>query len=347
VKVGPREVERFLRAPNDGIRAVLVYGPDEGLVRERAAALVRAVAETPDDPFRVAIIAGAKITADPAALPDEAAALSLTGGRRVVRVRDAGNDHAEAFAALLDNPACVALVVAEAGDLPARSALRKAFESAAAGAALACYRDDAKRLPALIEEALGAHGLRASPEAARYLAYNLGGDRQVSRRELEKLALYVGPDGGPVELEDARACVGDSAALSLEDVAFAVAGGNGPGLERALVRGFDEGANPVQALRAVGRHVLRLHLANALMGAGMPFESAARRLRPAPFWKVKARFEAQARGWSGRSLSWALGRLLDAELACKRTGAPAHALCARALSEIAYRAPRSARERGH
>ena len=62
----------------------------------------------------------------------------------------------------------------------------------------------------------------ASPEALAYLAANLGGDRQLTRRELEKLVLYKGDAGGRVELADALACVGDSADLTLDDLAYAV-----------------------------------------------------------------------------------------------------------------------------
>ncbi|MDP7343796.1 MAG: acetamidase/formamidase family protein, partial [Alphaproteobacteria bacterium] len=46
----------------------------------------------------------------------------------------------------------------------------------------------------------------AEPAAMAYLVANLGGDRGLSRRELEKLALYVGQPG-PVTLAQAEACV--------------------------------------------------------------------------------------------------------------------------------------------
>ncbi|MFQ6019118.1 MAG: hypothetical protein ACE5KF_13110 [Kiloniellaceae bacterium] len=53
MKVAPHEAERFAQAPDPAVRAVLVYGPDGGLVRERAAALIRSVVDEPTDPFRV------------------------------------------------------------------------------------------------------------------------------------------------------------------------------------------------------------------------------------------------------------------------------------------------------
>ncbi|MFQ6018520.1 MAG: DNA polymerase III subunit delta, partial [Kiloniellaceae bacterium] len=243
------------------------------------------------------------------------------------------------FRSFLADPPGDALIVVEAGDLPARSALRKVFESAGRGAALACYRDDERSLPKLIDATLRAQGLRATPEARAFLAANLGGDRQVTRRELEKLALYKGPGGGDIELEDAQACVGDSAALSLEDLAFAVAGGELAELARALDRSFQEGAHPVAALRAVARHLQRLHLVAGLVRQGTPVGQAVKGLRPPVFWKRAARFKSQASAWPPAALGRALERLLAAETACKQTGAPADSLCGRALLEIASRAP--------
>ena len=82
MKVSANEADRFARAPRAKIRAVLVYGPDAGLVRERAGILKRSVVEDPSDPFRVTELTGRQLSDDPARLADESAALALTGGRR-------------------------------------------------------------------------------------------------------------------------------------------------------------------------------------------------------------------------------------------------------------------------
>jgi DNA polymerase-3 subunit delta len=365
MKIAPRNAEAFARSPDPALRAILVYGPDAGLVRERVEALVEAVAEDPADPFRVSELGAREIVEDPARLGDEAAALSLSGGRRAVRLRQAGDDLAPHFKDFFATGRGEALVVVEAGDLPARSALRKIFEGAGAGAALACYRDDARSLPALIRETLGGFGLEATPDALAYLSANLGGDRQLSRRELEKLALYMdahdgggqvgggqdkgaqntGAAGARVELRDAEACVGDSAALSLEDLAFAVAGGEPAGAERALQRSLQEGGHPVGALGAVARHFQRLHLVRGRTARGETLEGSVKGLRPPVFWKRAESFKAQATAWPPAALARALERLLEAEAACKQSGAVPETICARTLLKIAVNAPRRRQRR--
>ena len=98
---------------------MLLYGPDEGLVRERADILARTVCADLSDPFRVADLSAAALAADPARLADEAAQLSLIGGRRVVRVHGAGDRLTGLFAGFLDDRPATRLIVVEAGDLPA------------------------------------------------------------------------------------------------------------------------------------------------------------------------------------------------------------------------------------
>lgn len=354
MKITPRDADAFVKTPDPAACAILVYGPDSGLVRERVETLVKGAAEELADPFRVADITAKELLDDPARLADEAASLSLTGGRRAVRLRQADDSLAPLLKGFLaargasapgDAPGD-ALIVVEAGDLPARSALRKAFESAKAGAALACYRDDERSLGTVIRETLRELGHEATPDALAYLSAHLGGDRQLSRRELEKLALYKGGEPGPIELADAQACVGDSAALSADDLAFAVGGGAAAEAERALARSLQEGVQPVAALRAVSRHFQRLHLVVGLVESGLALDQASKRLRPPLFWKVAPAFRAQAAAWSPAALARALGRLLDAEADCKRSGAPESTICARALLEIAVNAPSRRRRTG-
>ncbi len=339
MKITGGRVEDFLRAPPRELRAVLVYGPDLGLVRERARALIEAVAGDEGDPFRVSELAAGELEWNPARLEDEAAQLSLTGGRRAVSVRGAGEAQAPPLKAFLERPVAAALVIVEAGELGPRSGLRRLFEPCRDAAALPCYRDEGRALEELIAATLGKAGLGIEAGARDYLAQHLGADRLVTRGELEKLALYMAADGGSesgiVTLDDAMACVGDSAALGLEDVAFAAAQGEGARLERALAKSFAEGSGPVPALRATARHLMRLHLASGLRDGGVSLDEAVDGLRPKVFYKRVAAFKAQLRLWSTVRLASALDMLTQAERDCKSTGTPAQAVCGHALMRLA------------
>jgi DNA polymerase III subunit delta len=343
MKLASQRVAAFIQSPDPGTRAALIYGPDGGLVRERAERLAAAICPDLADPFRVAELDGGTLSDDPARLHDEAASMSLTGGRRLVRVRGAQDELGGIFERFFKAPPPGdAFLLVEAGDLGPRSSLRRSFEAATAGVAIACYLDGPREIGELTREVLGARNIKIKPEALQFLAAHLGGDHQVSRREIEKLALYVG-DGGTVGEPEAIAAIGDSAELTIDDVVFAAADGDSSQLERALNRAFGEGAQPVTLLRAELRHFQRLHLAGSRLAAGGG-EDEAVRLRPPLFFKLVDRFKRQLRLWPPARAQAVLVALHEAEAQTKTTGLPAETICRAALARIA-RSARAARAR--
>jgi DNA polymerase-3 subunit delta len=326
--------DAFVRKPGPDVAAALVFGPDRGLVRERMAAIGRAVAGDTADPFRTVELSAAALKSDPARLFDEAASLAFGGGRRLVIVREAGDGAAELFARFLAEARLDgAFVIVEGGDLPKRSALRVAFQSARKAAAIACYPDDERGSRALIGGILREHGMAADAEALDVLVARLGPDRDLVRGELAKLVLYC--DGKNVSADDVLAVVGDGAEASLEAVAFAACDGDYALFDRAWGRALADGSAPIAALRAALRHVGRLHLARAHRTEGLDAKQAMERLRPPVFYKLADRFRRQLAAWDDARVAAALDQLIEAEIACKATGAPDEMLAYRALANVA------------
>ena len=336
-KLAAGRIDAFLKAPDRAMRAALIYGPDGGRVRERAEMLARAICDDPKDAFRVAELAPAPLSNDPDLLTAEVGQMTMFGGWRLIRIREAGDSLGVLFQRFFKAKVPGdGFVLVEAGDLASRSSLRRAFETASDAVAIACYADTARDLQALVKEVMDSHRIRIDEDASAYLTDHLGGDRGLSRGELEKLALYAG-DGGMVTLDDAALSVGDSAAMEMDDALLAATDGDPAMLERALDRLYAEGENPVTVLRAAQRHVTRLHQVALRIDEGMSEEEALRSLRPAPFFKVADRLRAQLRYWPARRARAALSLLLDAEINVKRTGPPPEAICRDALLRIARR----------
>lgn len=335
--VGPHQ-DSFISQPNPTIACVLLYGPDRGLVSERALTLSKTAVDTPDDPFRVVEITGADLKNDPARLVDEAQALALGGGRRLIRLRDASDATTKTIAAYLETAAVEdALIIVDGGELGPRSSLRKLFENAKNGASIACYNDDARSLPMVINKVLSTHGLKPSRDAMAYLISNLGSDRFVTKGELEKLALYIGAPG-PVELDDAMAVIGDNAATAMDDITLAAGYGDQAKLDKALIRALEDGIHPVHILRAVARHFLRLHQVAGMIAAGKNPDIAMKSLKPPVIFMQVDSFKTQLKRWRPARLSDALDLLVLAEMDCKTTGTPIVSVCGRALMRIAQAA---------
>ncbi|MFV3076674.1 DNA polymerase III subunit delta [Niveispirillum fermenti] len=341
MKVQPRNAEAFAKRPPPATRLVLLYGPDLGLVRERGKAAAQSACEDLSDPFRVTEMKADQVTGDPARLGDEVSAIALTGGRRVVRIRDADDKLAPTITALLKNfPAGDTLLVVEAGELDARSKLRKAVEDAGDhAAAIACYVEGEQELAGTIGRMLSDHGLQIDPDARDWLAGNLVGDRAMARGEIDKLALYM-LGQRQVTMADVRAIIGDSAALDLDEPAQAAAGGDMAEVDRALQRLFADGTATVALLRAGQRYFQRLHMAVAHVAKGQTPQAAVKALRPPVFFKLEPVLTAQIRLWTLPKLHQALDRLVEAEAECKRTHMPDETICARAFFQLAQLARR-------
>jgi DNA polymerase-3 subunit delta len=346
VKIEPRQVEAFLKKPYPGIRAVVVYGNDDGLVAERAMVLARTVCEDLKDPFRVVDIAGDALKGDPARLADEFGAMSLMGGRRVIRVRPAGEESTAALENLVEAAAGDALIVLESGNLTPRSALRALAESEACLAALPCYMDNEAALEGLVESTARARGLGVDTDALDWMVGRLGGDRGQSRSELDKLLLYKEGDGTKtISLGDALAVMGDTAAIGIDEAVTATFDGEPAALDRALDRMFAEGGNPVQLVRALQRHADQLHLVAGHAANGGSLESALFKARGLPRGgPLRQRFERHLRLWPLQRLSDALQAILKAEQDCKSTGYPDEAIARRLCLGLASSA-RAARQR--
>ena len=331
VKIEARQVETFLKKPDPKFRAVVIYGNDDGLVAERAVALAKSVCEDLKDPFRVVDIAGEVLKQDPARLADEFGALSMMGGRRVIRVRPAGEESVAALENLVEATAGDALIIVEAGNLTPRSGLRTLAETEASLAALPCYMDNEAALEGLVENAARAQGLSVDPEALEWIVERLGGDRGQTRGEIDKLLLYKGTDAGKtITLEDATAVLGDTASIGIDDVIAATFDGEPVALDRALDRVFAEGGNPVQLVRSLQRHADQLHLVSGHAAKSGNLEAAMFKARGLPRGgPVRQRFERHLRTWPLPRLSTALTAILDAEIECTRTGLPDEAIARR------------------
>lgn len=345
-----RAVKSFLAARDKNIAAILVYGPDAGLARERALMLAAQVVPDLKDPFNALELSDADIKDEPGRLADEIAALSFMGGERAIRLRTSGEAAAKAAETLLSgldsgHVKPNGVVIIEAGDLSPRSGLRKAFEKAKRGAALACYADGPADVRAMAQEAAAAEDLRFDADALDLLVAILGEDHGISRAEIDKLILYKGPGAlraGPatITLEDIRASLVDGLGDAMDDTANAAADGAPARLAAALHKAASAGASPIGLLRAMQRQFARLKSAQDLMDAGESPSSAMKKLRPPVFFAEERAFENRLYKWRGPKLDRALRMLIDAELDAKTTGAPQREIVERAALALAVMASR-------
>ncbi len=301
------EVERFLKRPDLDEGVLLVYGPDSGLVREVAQKLVRHYGGNDAGSMNLVTLDGSEVDSEPGRLLIEAKTSSLFGDKRVVRVRGAGKGAVMGVTELLDDPSGAAIVL-EAGNLTPRDALRALVEGSRRGRALPCYPDTDETLIRLINDWLTEAGIKADQDVAPTLRDILGNDREVTRRELEKLALYAA-ESGVLTREDVLTLCADNAALAIDEILDSAGTGHAAKLDSALDRALAAALNLQQLITMAIGHFSMLRRWRAEVDAGRGVRDVLDGARPKPHFSRRSSLEQQVRLWSDTALGAALERL--------------------------------------
>ena len=297
-----KEIDAFLARPDPGRPIILLYGPDAGLVRERADALLASAVDDPTDPFSLVRLDGDELSAEPSRLVDEAMTIPLFGGRRAIRVRAGSRSFASGVDTLAEQPLKDCRIVIEAGELRAESPLRKACERAKTAVAIACYPDDERDLARLIDDELRVSNLTIAPDARAALMALLGGDRQASRNELKKLALYA-HGGAEVTLDDVMAVVADASELKIDPIVDGAFAGKPDLVETEFAKAVVAGTYPGVIISAAQRQAAWLHKSALAVAEGTPISTLLdRRISSSAFFAKRKRRSRVAqfqcrRGW--------------------------------------------------
>ncbi|MDE2239664.1 MAG: DNA polymerase III subunit delta [Rhodospirillales bacterium] len=337
MKLDAGRVDGFLKAPS--VPLILLHGPDAGLVAERGLMLARSVPGALNDPFRFAELSNP--SAD--ALLAEASAASLTGGQRVVRVRDAHEQIVKALEKLTESSSD-GLVILEAGELTPKSKLRALAEKSPEVASIACYAVDAARLPQVITARLRAQGVGIEPDAASWAAQNLSGEEGPLGQALEVLTLYAGA-AKTLSLADVSSILADGGDTSMNDAIDAALTGDSAATDKALSLAYEEGASPVGLIRVLLSELLRLRVAAGAMAEGASAQEAISAMRPPVFFKRQPMVQKMLRLWTLPAVNQALAAALAAETACKTTHIPDQDYCRQTMLGLAARARNAARSR--
>ncbi len=335
MKLGWKDIEPFVKRPDPKARAILVYGPDAGLVKERAAQMAQSVVADINDSFNVALLSDSILVDDPARLADEAMAMSLMGGARLIRIEGGSDKIAKLLGDYLANPSAENLVIVEAGELTPKSPLRALFEKLGNAAAVPCYVDDERGVTNLIRTTISAAGYAIQSDATGWLAANIAGDRARIRGELDKLMLYMGTQSKTITLDDARAACGEAGDQSIDDLLYAIGGGRIEPALTAYNKLIEEGVNTITILRMLQSHMRRLHYTKALMKDGTDADSAMKKLQPQVFFKYADSFKSQLRKWPEPKLLAFMNRLSQVEAQMKQTGTPVETLGAQVVLSLA------------
>ena len=323
-------------------RIAMFYGPDEAASSDLARQLTTRFAPNADDIFS---IPPAGLKDDAARLGDEAAAVSMFGNQRVIRIDGAGEECSEAFELLLGLPVAGNPVIVTAGNLRKGSKLLQLMESAPDALLVISYEAEARDTIRVIIDAAALLGLSPARDAAMRLADATNGDRGVIKQELDKIALFLDADPATPRqftVEDLVEIGADISDADFGPLVDAVSGGRPQEADRQLRRLATAGIAGIPLIRAASRRLLILLDLRSAVDGGLSPDAAVSALRPPVFWKEKAILTSHLQLWRASTLGHGLERLLAAERGIKSRGSAGDVLAGQALLAIAVLASRNA-----
>ena len=292
-------IGRAVDDPDPRIRFYLFHGADESESSALGERLVSARNAAKHS------VASGSLRSDPALLADEAGAIDMFGGARVIWIQPAGEEIGEAVEALLGASACESPVVAIAGRLGKGSNLLKLAEAHALALSHVSYELDSRDAERLVIELARTEGLRVQPDVASRIAESCANDRRMIAQELAKLALYLDASpNAPRDLgADALDAVGADMGGDFLGVADFALAGDVRALAEALSRIDGGGRDAIPVIRSLQRRLLMLAPIRARVDAGERPQAVMTSMGKALFWKDKPLVEKMLGLWDSAGLA--------------------------------------------
>lgn len=338
------EVNGFLKKPDPRYPIILVYGPDLGLVHERARLLAHCSVTDPDDPFQLIKMDGEQLSQDPQRLVDEALTIPLFAGKRTIWIRLGQVTPNEvigltnAIDTLCQENLTDITLIFEAGDLNPRHPLRSQIEKTKQGITLPCYADEGRTLGDLVDQILSGAGQRIEREAKQALLERLGADRLMSRQEIEKLSLYAAGQS-MIALADVDAVMADTGVVNLDRLIDATFGGHNQDCDEMLRRCLAEGLDIGYITSALLRHALTLQSSRLMRDAGKDMRSIEQAARI--YFKRQAAFQRQVNHWTCAALDKAILYLSETQYQSRKNAELSAPLLSRCCLQLSLAAKRS------
>ncbi len=295
--------------------AYLIHGDDHGRIGERRAAL-RALAERESDSGGVECLEGDAAT--PAAVAAALASMTFAIGRRFIVV-DGAERWKEAEVAAHIAPALAAIAPEttiaffgrEEGRFKVPPALAKAVESA--GGTVAAERTlKSRELPRWLQAEAKKLDVDLQHDGAQALVALVGERQQRLLREIEKLALELGPDAR-IGIEEVEAAASHSSERQVWGLVDSLVAGDGPAATRAYLELEAQGETVGRLVGLLAKRVRDVLAIATRLEAGESAAAIKASIKGSP-WAADRRI-AEARRTDSERLARALEALADLELA--------------------------------
>lgn len=296
MKIAATKIDSFIEREINKVKAILLYGPDVGLLSERSDKIKTKILGEEIDPFLYIKYSAKSLLNDPGKLADEINSMPFIPGTKLIIIDDVSSSFSEELEYSLDNHKGDSFVLLKAGDLATSSKLRKIAENRSDILSAPCYVDDQFALANLVRRELDKESYKYPANLPNYIASLFAGNRLLVTSELSKLALYLG-DRKEITEQDVQEIIHGLKEENYQEIANSVASKNINETIKEIKNHLFQGVFPVTIIRALINYFTKLLYVKARHVDGMDIEQAVSELRPPIFFKQKNIFKNHLQKW--------------------------------------------------
>ena len=326
------QLEKIVQG-SKGFLGFLVYGPNEGLVKEQIDRIINDL--LPQDEFEKIILQGKALETETQMLDEIVKTVSMFHSGKIVVVESLKEKSVNIIEEIIEDAPQKVILILRNENLNKTSKIRKLFEISKSCFSLACYEDDGRSIMKNIEEFINRNRLPLSRDIKNYLIHSLSSDRMITKNELEKVEIYSKGSERKIELEDIKDLLNDSSSISLNKMNESMMYGNTSKSSKIANKLLTEGTSPISLLRSAMNYLLRVQKTKVEMKKGNNFDEAIKSLRPPVFWKDKDSFQKHCIKWPVKNIEKHIFKLLEAEILCKLDSKLAILNCEKSIMLIA------------
>ncbi|MCF6343866.1 MAG: DNA polymerase III subunit delta [Devosiaceae bacterium] len=332
------EVAKYLQSPDLINGIFLVFGPNQGLVFESTQRLIGHYKKSSQEPLNEITLDANQIFDDPAILATNANTMPMFGGKVLIRVRNASKKLTPIIKQLLlDN--IEAIIILEADNLKPSDSLRLLLEKNKNCRTLPCYADDERTISDIIRRNFANENITIDPDAITLLRDILGNDREILRREMEKLNLYA-LESKIITLDDIIILCADNSSIAIDKILDFAGTGHVKLLDNEVAKALNNAIDPQRLLISALNHFSFLRQLRVEVDNGKSARAVLEAQKPRPHFSRKTALEQQLRLWNDARLSFASDRIFQAIYESRKSSLLSKTITKRALMAISIAAAR-------
>jgi len=314
MKIQAKLIDKFIANSLNDIESLLLYGPDAGLISERKINITKKILGENFDDLNYTHIEASSVKKDPSILDNEINSISLMQERKLIIISGCPTNFGKIAENSLNNKKSDNFIIFLASELSPSSNLRKLFENKNNLAALPCYNDDKYTVISLIKEAFPNKNL--DHDVIEYIANNISGDRQLIKKEIEKLQIYF-HDKKEVSFNDVVNLLVENIESDYQIFANEFMNKN---FSKAIIICDDllaSGEQEISLIRALNNYVNKVYLLKAEIDSGENMLQALKKIKPPIFFKQKDLIISHVNSWSLNSIKALLIKIDNLEKTIK------------------------------